>query len=153
MNRDQLDKLIDAGLKQYSHVDPPEQFTERLLRRAEEPRPRRRWLWVPVPVAAAVVLLFVISKPAPLEQPFVPVPPPKVAPAPTRHVEKPPLTRRAQARMPALRPRPHELSPEELASMRLPAELFAGKPAPAEIVVPDLNIPDLQIAEPEKTLE
>jgi hypothetical protein len=56
---DFTDRLLDAGLKEYSRVMPPANFTVR------RPRPSFSWGWLLVPAAAAVALVMTV-RPAPL---------------------------------------------------------------------------------------
>ena len=143
MNDNFNDRLLDASLQEYSRVSPPEEFASRVLAKAAAPRPARlAWLgWLAIPTAAAALACSVVMiRPAPSAPPAVvafhacPV---------VRHV----AVRRITARPPSSPAPFHTLTGVELASMSLPAELFAKqeeKPI-TEIVIPELTVAPLEI--------
>jgi hypothetical protein len=141
MDKQTIDRLLDEGLKQYSRVEPPADFSARLeekLRAASEsPGPMRWWLWLPVPAAVAAALaLALIPRPADV------APPPRLVASMPAASLKPNRGATVRERVP--RRSIHVLTPTELAAMRLPPQLITKEP-PAEVTVPDLSIPDLKI--------
>ena len=160
--RDEMERLLDAGLENYSRAEPPPGFTERVKRRLEdEPPPvrelliagrRRRWLLTlaPVPAAAAIALAFLLQ-PAPL-----PPPPPArraALPAPRLAFSTAPAARKAVRHAPVARaggvPAETErsvrvLTPEELAAMEFPAQLFPLR-LNNPLAVADLDVKPLTI--------
>jgi hypothetical protein len=82
MRDEQIDRLLDEGLKNYSRVEPPGELAERILaardanraasrrarlygapRRGIKPRPtslRRWWLWAPIPALAAALIVLAL---------------------------------------------------------------------------------------------
>jgi len=80
MNDEQIDRLLDEALKNYSRVEPPAGLTERVAasirgvppsgirerfsgsvrgasRRGDARVPHRWWLWAPIPALAALVVI------------------------------------------------------------------------------------------------
>lgn len=146
MNREFFDKLLDEGLKNYSRVDAPDDLAERVRARAAQPAPRRRpwWVLAPAPIAAAAVLAFVLLRPQPSE---VPPPPPLTAEiaSPALAPAAPKVVIRANRSKTRVQPRgPRPLSPEELASVRLPAGLFPSVAPPDELVIPEITVSPLE---------
>jgi len=64
---DFTDRLLDAGLKEYSRVTPPAGFAVR------RPRPRANWGWLLVPAAAAVAMAMIAVTMPPAPLPSAPV--------------------------------------------------------------------------------
>ncbi|GEM_PF-5373148 len=131
MNHDFTDRLLDAGLKQYSRVAPPEDFAVRM----PAARPARyAWFgWLAVPAAATLLatlampplpqapVVFAIAHHAPAVSPVSRAPRPKPLPY------KPPF---------------HTLTPQELAAMDLSA---AAQPSADAAPIVDLEIKPLVI--------
>jgi len=167
-HKDHVDRLLDEGLKHYSRVEPPEDFAEKVREAAERAgkaaeRKVRWWLWAPVPAALAMLLFVTLMRQAPAPQRPSAAATPSSAPAPSAHVAPAaPQARPAPmiaavhparaaaarpARVPVVprRPRgPRVLTPEELARMAFPAEMFAAQQA-EQLAIPDLAIPELKI--------
>ena len=162
MNEDFLDKLIDESLKQHSQVLPPADFAQRVKQRlAAAPESARpawlRWpLLVPVPaLAAALAAVFLLSPEAPAPDTRRPLADDRGSVVVRNESPKPVQSSVRKGAIPARPARPalvwrtrfRTLTPSELASLKLPSELLAGKPAVQEmndLVIEDLKIPDLE---------
>jgi hypothetical protein len=145
MNDNFNDRLLDASLKEYSRVSPPDDFASRVLAKPGARRPAWRWLWIPAVAAAALACGVLMMHPAP-----------KIAPAPavafhpsTTAVERT-VHPYVVARHVAMKKEPppfHTLTAVEMASLTLPAELLAKqeeKPI-TDIVIPELTVAPLEI--------
>jgi len=153
MSKDKIDRLLEEGLRNYSRVEPPEDFAARLRERIEATaRPAsllwRWWLWVPAPLAAAalVALWAVLPPPTPVAPPVVRAVMPVADLRPTAE-RQPKRISPVAGHIQVVRWRRsiRVLSPEELASLQLPADLFPKEPPAAELTIPDLSVPELKI--------
>jgi hypothetical protein len=141
MNDNFNDRLLAASLKEYSRVAPPDDFAPRVLSQRAAPRPM--WLaWLAVPAAAAALACgVVIMHPVPPAPPLV-----GRASLPAAFPQKNKSTRQGRRR-PHFQPPFHTLTAVEMASMTLPAELFAKHEEQpiTEIVIPELTVAPLEI--------
>ncbi len=136
------DRLLDESLKQYSRVEPPAGFEERLAARAERPRVWKLW-WFLAPAAAAALGVAMFVK-APDAVPPVPMHVVHVSPRPA---EPAPPIQKVRIATQAARSRYHTLTGAELARLSDFPELFAKR---EEKPVADLEIPDLVVTPLEK---
>lgn len=168
MERDAIDRLLDEGLKSYSRVEPPEDFTGRVraasLHKQTRPGTRRWWIWVAAPLAAVALFLLalVLRWPGPgqtavsirVKDTARTVAP---APAPNAGAKQPPLSdaivaarkhlpqASRRARQVLARRSIHVLSPEELADVRLPAVFLQPDSNAGHIEMKDLAVPELKV--------
>jgi hypothetical protein len=167
MDRKTVSRLLDAGLKNYSRVEAPG-VAPGMPAGARHDR-INWWLWLPAPVAvAALLVLFAVIPRRPVAPPPVQRgiagTPPAPAFAGTQPSRPPSVAMRARSRRAgrsqAPAPSIHVLSPEELAGMELPADLFLKQPpgplAAGEIVIPEITIrevtiPDIETRTPERS--
>jgi hypothetical protein len=151
MDRKTVSRLLDAGLKNYSRVEAPG-VAPGMPAGARHDR-INWWLWLPAPVAvAALLVLFAViarrpEAPPPVQRGIAGAPP---APAFAGTQPSPPTSvamraRRPRAQVPA--PSIHVLSPEELAGMELPADLFPQQPPPRPVATDEFVIPGITIRE------
>jgi hypothetical protein len=148
MNDNFTDRLLDASLREYSRVSPPDGFAAGVLSKDVARRPARGWLWVPAAAALACGILggILIARPMAPAPPAVAVFHPSAIPV-VRSVEPSRLV--AKGKQVAVRVDApfHTLTGVELASMTLPPELFAQreeKPI-ADVVISPLTIAPLEI--------
>ncbi len=145
MNDNFTDRLLDASLKEYSRVSPPEDFAARVLAKRAARRLPLIWLWIPA-AAAALACGILMMRPVPL----APAPLRLTAPPLVGQVSLPAVVRRSsksggQGCLPHCEAPFHTLTGVELASMTLPAELFAKQEEISEIVIPELTVAPLEI--------
>jgi hypothetical protein len=128
-----VDKVLDAGLKEYSRVTPPANFAVR------RPRAKFAWGWLLVPAAAAVAMV-VMMRPAPLPS----------APARVVAVMEVPALPKPKPVLASYHPhaRYHTLTAVEIARLEIPAELLAPR---QETPITDLVIKPLESANPSET--
>jgi hypothetical protein len=100
---DDLDRLIDGALSDYSSAEPLAGLEERVLNRvrAAEAARRRRWLWALAAPALAAILIAILARPQPAPVARVAPPPARVE---TAAPSLPPLTPPAVVRQVASRP-------------------------------------------------
>jgi hypothetical protein len=175
MRDEQIDRLLDEGLKSYSRVEPPGELAERILaardaNRAASPARhsslvtrhlRRWWFWAPIPaLAAALIILALIPKRVAIEPQRAQRDNTKVAevqrqpqPATSSSASSATTSAPSAVKSPAPHKRGivprrsiHVLTPEELATMTLPDGLFPSAPPPAELSVAPLTVPEIVIA-------
>jgi hypothetical protein len=167
MSNEELDRILAAGLADYTAAEPRNGLEQRVLahvRAADRPSMGGWWRWaVAVPVVAALLITAVVFRPKPHARATVATVQPPAVPerTPVRHV--PPavrprrLVRRVTAQQPALSrrdqfPVPSPLSPEEKALVdlvrRFPEQAreaaSAGPPRSLEIKpieIPEITIP------------
>lgn len=173
MDKKTIGRLLDEGLKNYSRVQPPGSLSETEAGRARRviaPAAWRWWLWAPAPLAVAALLAAWVlvprhqTAPAPppalsvhMERPSVAGETPALPAATVRERTAPrhPRKTAVQASLPARSIR--VLSPEELASIEIPADLFPrqSRPQPVgEIVIPSIAIREVTIPDIEtRTME
>lgn len=140
------DRLLDAGLKEYSRVQPPEGF---MVRR---PEPRRYWLWIPTLAAAALAGAIVMMPMPTLPSSPQPVAAVREVPPVDRTVAPPPQSQR-EAPVPK-GSHYRTLTAIELARMDLPMGLFGSneeKPPLEDIVIPDVTVKPLESDNPNPT--
>jgi hypothetical protein len=132
-DRSFIDKVLDAGLKEYSRVTPPANFVVR------RPRPRATWGWLLVP-AAATVAMVMMMRPAPL-----PSTPQRLVVA----MEVPALQKSNVVEAVGHRPHVHyrTLTAVEIARLDILPELFAVSEAKPMV---DLEIKPLEGNDPTK---
>jgi len=151
MERKTVSRLLDAGLKNYSRVEAPG-VAPGMPARTRHLR-INWWLWLPAPVAVAAVLtlLAVIPRrpvaPPPLQRGIAGTPPAPVfaGTQPSRPPSVAMRARRPRSQAPA--PSIHVLSPEELAGMELPADLFPKQQPPRPVATDEIVIPGVTIRE------
>lgn len=158
--RDDLDKLIDGALGEYSSAEPLAGLEQRVLNRARAERlsRQRRWWWTAVALAASAVAVVVVVAPHRRVPPPVAVvaPPPQVEPA-SAAVAPVAAPRRAAAvrrmRGPRVLPKrnlfptPSPLSPEERLLVQLAEsrpQLLLARPVD-EIYIKPIEIAPLQV--------
>lgn len=173
MSDEKIDRLLDEALKNYSRVEPPDGLAERVTASVRGARVSKRfpgsvrwWLWAPIPALAALLVIVGllarhpgtprveprspstgtraanVRKPE-AQKPTVAVEAPRPQPAQTASalsVKRSPATRVVVPRRSI-----HVFTPEELATMQLPAELFSGAAPPAELLVPPLAVPEMKV--------
>jgi hypothetical protein len=144
---DFTERLLDAGLREYSRVSPPERFALRTV----PARPAWKWALAAALPALAVALLLLRPEPPTAPPAYrVALPPAALPNADPRTWNLEPGTSRPRRPQPAPR-RFRELSGAELARMDLPVEFlakFAVKPL-TDLEVPDLNVKPLPGGEEE----
>jgi hypothetical protein len=143
------DKLLDASLKEYSRVSPPDGF---VVRQPARQRERMHWIKLFAPVAAAAVVITLVSihtdrpvqRPRPVH-PIHTVIDVQAAPLPQT------LDLRPLRKLPKAAPGPETpwqgsrfriLTNAEIARMDLPAELFAPR---VESPITELQVPELSV--------
>lgn len=139
MKEDFTERLLDSALKQYSSVDVPEGFAERIKARDQRLEARgRRWWWLLVPATAAMVL---VLWPRSTEVP--PAPRPLAVVQPPTPIPQPPA--QAQVRRVAThraKPRWRTLTASELAMADFPLEILRPM---EEKPIKNLEVPALEI--------
>ena len=136
MKEDFTDRLLDSALRNYSSVDVPEGFAERLAAAKQIRRDGRKWWWLLVPAAAALAIALMMRPAAESPRPVVAVrrqPPSPILqpPAPARRV----AAHRAK-------PKWRTLTAVEIASADFPLEILR----PLEVKpLKDLEVPALEI--------
>jgi hypothetical protein len=114
--RDDLDLILDAALRDYSNVQPRAGLEQRVLRRMHAPAPRPWWLVVPIFAAATLLVVFGTRR---TDVATLSLHPPPMLPAPLVAIARPVAHARPRG-LPRLDrfPQPEPLTPGELAFVR-----------------------------------
>jgi hypothetical protein len=76
---DQLDRIIDSALAEYSNVEPRAELEQRVLAHLRQRKARRAWAFAGALAVAAMIVLTLAVQPHPSEAPPVERPQPPVA--------------------------------------------------------------------------
>lgn len=148
MHVDDLDAILDRGLRSYSAAEPLAGMEERIIRKIQPSRAQRPWWMLAIPAAAALVLVWVMPGPtrqvSPRKEPVIRHAVIAAAPsAPVEHLTE----RRTHPRTTKASPR--GLTPEERAMVALATQhpelaLQASMERPIQPLEP-LDIPAIEV--------